>query len=112
MDPPPPPSEAPPPPPPDMTSMPPASSDNAPPPPPPPPSEDAESLGPVMPVKQKKALVPSKPKSQPLSIEEILAKKKAADEAAAKVNLNTLSILSSIPYSHDASSTPAPSLTD
>lgn len=72
---------------------------------PPAPSEDAESLGPMMPVKQKKALVPSKPKSQPLSIEEILAKKKAADEAAAKVCLNTLRILSSNPYSHDASST-------
>ncbi|KAL1304940.1 hypothetical protein AAFC00_003852 [Neodothiora populina] len=87
MDPPPPPSEAPPPPPPppppDMSSLPPAPVDNAPPPPPPPPSDPVESIGPEMPIKQK-GWASAKPKSQPLSIEDILAKKKAADEAAKK----------------------------
>lgn len=78
MDPPPPPSEAPPPPPPETTFLPPAPSDHAPPPP-------AEDLGPEMPPKKKGWGGTTKPKSQPLSIEDILAKKKAADEAAAKV---------------------------
>ncbi|GAB7357219.1 hypothetical protein MBLNU459_g8200t1 [Dothideomycetes sp. NU459] len=74
--PPPPPSEAPPPPPPDSA-------------PPPPPAFDAPiaspSVGADLPAKKKQGWASSKPKSQPLSIEEILAKKKAADEAAAKV---------------------------
>lgn len=72
--PPPPPSEAPPPPP-DSGPPPPPSFDNAP----------SPSLGPTLAAKNKQGWAPAKLKSQPLSIEEILAKKKAADEAAAKV---------------------------
>ncbi|KAK6431961.1 mRNA splicing protein prp28 [Oleoguttula sp. CCFEE 5521] len=78
--PPPPPSDdiAPPPPPP--------TSDDLPPPPPLAPpvvhSEDAEDAGPNL--KKRKIGWATKTKPQPISIEELLAKKKAADEAAAK----------------------------
>lgn len=87
--PPPPPSDVIPPPPPpsdDIPPPPPPSSDLPPPPPPPPPSngqvDTEEDLQPNL--RKRKLGWSAKPKTQPLSIEELLAKKKAADEAAAK----------------------------
>jgi len=88
--PPPPPSDAIPPPPPpsdDIPPPPPPSSDLPPPPPPPPPPTNGqldteEDLQPNL--RKRKLGWGAKPKTQPLSIEELLAKKKAADEAAAK----------------------------
>ncbi|KAF2480641.1 P-loop containing nucleoside triphosphate hydrolase protein [Neohortaea acidophila] len=79
-----PPPPPPPPPPTDVPPPPPPPSDLIPPPPPP---EDFESTGATAPTVKKRKLgwgstAASKP--QPLSIEELLAKKKAADEAAAK----------------------------
>jgi ATP-dependent RNA helicase DDX23/PRP28 len=71
--PPPPPADAPPPPPPSVLPPPPPPSDL---PPPPPPVDE--------PSKKRKLGWGAKPKAQPLNIEELLAKKKAADEAAAK----------------------------
>lgn len=86
MDPPPaPPSDLPPPPPPseDVAMPPPPVADV---PPPPTANGDHEELGPsMMPAKkQKKGWGAAKPKGQPLDIEEILARKKAADAAAMK----------------------------
>ena len=88
--PPPPPSDIIPPPPPpseDVPPPPPPSSDLPPPPPPPPPPTNGqldteEDLQPNL--RKRKLGWGAKPKTQPLSIEELLAKKKAADEAAAK----------------------------
>jgi ATP-dependent RNA helicase DDX23/PRP28 len=71
--PPPPPADVPPPPPPSILPPPPPPSDL---PPPPPPVDE--------PSKKRKLGWGAKPKAQPLNIEELLAKKKAADEAAAK----------------------------
>ncbi|KAK1819217.1 mRNA splicing protein prp28 [Friedmanniomyces endolithicus] len=76
--PPPPPIEAPPPPPPSSDLTPPPPSD-----PPPPPSDVLRSAAPE-PIAKKRKLEGAIPKPQPLSIEELLAKKKAQDEAAAK----------------------------
>ncbi|OJD32713.1 pre-mrna-splicing atp-dependent rna helicase prp28 [Diplodia corticola] len=79
--PPPPPDDGiPPPPPSDPIPPPPPSDLSAPPPPPPTPLEP--ELGPTL--AKKKGPVASKPKKDPLSIEEILKKKKEADAAAAK----------------------------
>ncbi|EGX50323.1 hypothetical protein AOL_s00076g87 [Orbilia oligospora ATCC 24927] len=69
----------PPPPPADDIPPPPPSFDSAPPPPPPPPS-DAIPPPPPPPVKK----APVAPKKTPLSVEDLLRKKKAADEAAKK----------------------------
>lgn len=87
--PPPPPSDnAPPPPPPSDSIPPPPPSSDLPPPPPPPKAvandvaETEEELQPNL--RKRKLGWGAKPKTQPLSIEELLAKKKAADEAAAK----------------------------
>lgn len=79
--PPPPPDAVPPPPSDDLPPAPPAppSSDKAEPPPPPPPN--SEDLAPVL---KKKKGWGAAPKSQPLSIEEILQKKREADAAASK----------------------------
>ena len=86
--PPPPPSDAIPPPPPpsyDIPPPPPPSSDLPPPPPPPPTNGQLDTEEDLQPNLRKRKLGWSaKPKTQPLSIEELLAKKKAADEAAAK----------------------------
>lgn len=83
--PPPPPADLPPPPPPsdDLPPPPPPSSDVPPPPPSlPANSDDHIEEGPVVvPAKKRK---PEKPKAQPLSVEELLARKKAQDAAAAK----------------------------
>jgi ATP-dependent RNA helicase DDX23/PRP28 len=80
-----PPSDVPPPPPPTeyVAAPPPPVADV---PPPPAPNNNDEELGPsMMPSKkQKKGWATAKPKSQPLDIEEILARKKAADAAAMK----------------------------
>ncbi|PSS23053.1 hypothetical protein M430DRAFT_33660 [Amorphotheca resinae ATCC 22711] len=84
--PPPPPDSAAPPPPPDSLAPPPPPSSFAPPPPsdlPPPPPSDALPPPPEEPVKKKKGWG-STPSRGPLSIEDILKKKKEADEAAAK----------------------------
>jgi len=85
--PPPPPENAPPPP---LDELPPPPSDFLPPAPPPP----ADVLPPTPPpqiqppVKEQKGPIAApKPKKEPLSIEEILRKKREADEAAAKVSL-------------------------
>ncbi|KAK2628255.1 hypothetical protein QTJ16_002901 [Diplocarpon rosae] len=87
---PPPPGDMPPPPPPDSTLPPPPPLSSAPPPPsdlPPPPPPPSESLPPPPeePFKKKKGWGASRDRG-PLSIEDILKKKKEADEAAAKVN--------------------------
>src|ERR1700761_4260240 len=85
---PPPPSDPLPPPPEDLPPAPP--SDGIPPAPPtsdappPPPSEESEELPTFAP---KKKAQPSAPKRTPLSIEEILKKKREADEAASKVGI-------------------------
>ncbi|KXT18159.1 hypothetical protein AC579_7685 [Pseudocercospora musae] len=73
--PPPPPSDVPPPPPPPSSDI--------PPPPPPPPADEELNQAPVSgpPVKKRKL---EKPKAAPLSVEELLARKKAQDAAAAK----------------------------
>ncbi|KAI6840561.1 Pre-mRNA-splicing ATP-dependent RNA helicase [Hortaea werneckii] len=86
--------DAPPPPPPDAELAPPPPpppSDDVPPPPPssdvpppPPPSDDATAIAPEPVAKKRKLGWGSAPKAQPLSVEELLAKKKAADAAAAK----------------------------
>ncbi|KAI7378652.1 hypothetical protein KC336_g19348, partial [Hortaea werneckii] len=85
--------DAPPPPPPDaeLAPPPPPPSDDVPPPPPssdvpppPPPSDDATAIAPEPVAKKRKLGWGSAPKAQPLSVEELLAKKKAADAAAAK----------------------------
>ena len=82
---------SPPPPPPDSFAPPPPPEDFLPPPPedlppPPPPSGDHDALPPPpAEVKKKKAGWGSGPTRQPLSVEEILRKKREADEAAAKV---------------------------
>lgn len=79
-----------PPPPPPSDTAPPPPSTSLPPPPPPPSTEailyDGPELQPEPVAKREKKGWGSKPKSNPLSIEEILAKKKAADELAAKVS--------------------------
>jgi len=86
--PPPPPSDVipPPPPPSDNVPPPPPPALDLPPPPPPPPTnghlDTEEDLQPNL--RKRKLGWGAKPKTQPLSIEELLAKKKAADEAAAK----------------------------
>jgi len=86
--PPPPPSDviSPPPPPSDDVPPPPPPSSDLPPPPPPPPTngqlDTEEDLQPNL--RKRKLGWGAKLKTQPLSIEELLAKKKAADEAAAK----------------------------
>lgn len=86
--PPPPPSDVIPPPPPpsdDVPPPPPPSSDLPPPPPPPPTNGQLDTEEDLQPNLRKRKLGwGAKPKTQPLSIEELLAKKKAADEAAAK----------------------------
>ncbi|KAJ9655226.1 mRNA splicing protein prp28 [Neophaeococcomyces mojaviensis] len=87
--PPPPPSESVPPPPIDFLPPPPLSSELPPPPPiavpPPPPEPIEDDVGPALapPKKEKKGWA-TKPKSQPLSVEELVRKKREADEAAAK----------------------------
>jgi ATP-dependent RNA helicase DDX23/PRP28 len=86
--PPPPPSDPLPPPPPpsdDVPPPPPPASDLPPPPPPPPTNGSLDTEEDLQPNLRKRKLGwGAKPKTQPLSIEELLAKKKAADEAAAK----------------------------
>lgn len=84
--PPPPPSDvAPPPPPPTDDVPPPPPSSDLPPPPPPPTNGHAETEEELQPnIRKRKLGWGAKPKTQPLSIEELLAKKKAADEAASK----------------------------
>jgi ATP-dependent RNA helicase DDX23/PRP28 len=86
--PPPPPSDPLPPPPPpldDVPPPPPPASDLPPPPPPPPTSGSLDTEEDLQPNLRKRKLGwGAKSKTQPLSIEELLAKKKAADEAAAK----------------------------
>jgi ATP-dependent RNA helicase DDX23/PRP28 len=85
--PPPPPSDDVPPPPPsdDVPPPPPPASDLPPPPPPPPTNGSLDTEEDLQPNLRKRKLGwGAKPKTQPLSIEELLAKKKAADEAAAK----------------------------
>lgn len=86
--PPPPPQEFPPPPPPsvdkpDFPPPPPSARRNAPPPPPPSATNGKASSSPAPPSLNKKKSEPTS-KKQPLSIEDILRKKKEADEAAAK----------------------------
>ena len=91
---------SPPPPPPDLAAPPPPPDISAPPPPPedlppPPPSATNGELPAPPPEARKKRKVGWESK-QPLSVEEILRKKKEADEAAAKVR-----ILSAQPMRHD-----------
>lgn len=93
--PPPPPPEffAPPPPPEDLPPPPPPSTANGQPPPPPPPAE----------IRKKRFSDSSSRDRQPLSVEEILRKKKEADEAAAKVwihaHTSRLADIHLVPYS-------------
>ena len=77
--------DSPPPPPPssDVPPPPPPSSDPIPPPPPPPPTDVGTSAS-TEPLPKKRKLGWGAPKKQPLNIEELLAKKEAADKAAAK----------------------------
>ena len=83
--PPPPPDSIAPPPPPDSTAPPPPPEDA--PPPPPPATVNSDGYGPIdsSVAKKKKKGWGDAPKRQPLSVEEVLRKKKEADEAAAKV---------------------------
>ena len=87
--PPPPPVDLAPPPPPEYTAPPPPPEDF---PPPPPPGSEAPPPPPPVHVKEKKLGWASRAR-QPLSVEEILRKKREADEAAAKVCLNAKPIL-------------------
>ena len=79
--PPPPSSEAPPPPPPTSDAPPPPPTSDLPPPPPSEPNGPADTSERVV---KKRKLGWARPKAQPLNIEELLTKKQAADEAAAK----------------------------
>lgn len=87
-------SSSPPPPPPDLVTPPPPPEDFLPPPPEdfPPPPEDLppppppSNSQPPPPPAQTRKIKPNSPDSKPLSVEEILRKKKEADEVAAKVH--------------------------
>lgn len=85
----------PPPPPLDDLAIPPPPEDSAVPPPPPdavappPPPEDAPPPPPVETTKKKQGWGVKKPAATPLSVEELIRKKKEADAAAAKVSLDS-----------------------
>lgn len=86
---------APPPPPPEDSAAPPPPPDDVPAPPPPPADEDELQPAPPLEAKKKKkqGWGAKKPASTPLSVEELVRKKREADAVAAKVSWTDISVL-------------------